>query len=91
VLARTATLLIALGERPLLDSAALAGVRAPVRILVGDRDATLPVAECVDAARVLPRGRAGRAAGHPRTPLEQVNAQRLAREVAEVYARAAAG
>ena len=89
VLAHTAALLVALGERPLLDAGALAGVGVPVRILVGDRDATLPVPECVDAVRSLPRGELGVLPGTPH-PLEQVDVGRLAREVAEVHARATA-
>jgi pimeloyl-ACP methyl ester carboxylesterase len=89
VLARTAALLTRLGDRPLLTPEALAAVTCPVRVLVGDRDATLPVAECVDAVRALPRGELGVLPGTPH-PLEQVDVRRLAREVAEVAARAAA-
>ena len=85
VLARTAGLLTALGAHPLLTPDVLATIACPVRVLVGDRDATLPVAECVDAVRALPRGELGVLPGTPH-PLEQVNAERLAREVAEVAA-----
>ncbi len=83
VLARTASLLTALGERPLLTPERLGAIACPVRVLVGDRDATLPVAECVDAVRALPRGELAvlPGTGHP---LERVNAERLAREVAEM-------
>jgi pimeloyl-ACP methyl ester carboxylesterase len=89
VLARTAALLTTLGAGAPLTPAALTEISCPVRILVGDRDATLPVAECVDAVRALPRGELGVLPGTPH-PLEQVDAGRLAREVAEVYARAVA-
>jgi pimeloyl-ACP methyl ester carboxylesterase len=90
VLARTAGLLTALGAHPLLTPDVLATIACPVRVLVGDRDATLPVAECVDAVRALPRGELGVLPGTPH-PLEQVNAERLAREVAEVARAAGAG
>jgi pimeloyl-ACP methyl ester carboxylesterase len=83
VLARTAALLTRLGEAPPVTDAVLGGIACPVRVLVGDRDATLPVAECVAAARVLPEGELGVLPGTPH-PLEQVPAGRLAREVAEV-------
>lgn len=86
VLRRTAALLTALGDAPPLDAAALGGIGCPVRVLVGDRDATLPVAECVDAVRALRVGELGVLPGTPH-PLEQVDAGRLAREVAEVHAR----
>jgi pimeloyl-ACP methyl ester carboxylesterase len=89
VLARTAALLTALGDGPPLTPAALAAITCPVRVLVGDRDATLPVAECVEAVRALPHGELGVLPGTPH-PLEQVDVGRLAREVAEVYARVAA-
>ncbi len=88
VLARTAALLTALGARPLVTPDVLATISCPVRVLVGDRDATLPVAECVDAVRALPRGELGVLPGTPH-PLEQVGMERLAREVAEVAAVAA--
>jgi pimeloyl-ACP methyl ester carboxylesterase len=90
VLARTAALLTTLGARPLLTTDVLATIACPVRVLVGDRDATLPVAECVDAVRALPRGELAVLPGTPH-PLEQVDAQRLAREIVEVAGRAAAG
>jgi pimeloyl-ACP methyl ester carboxylesterase len=89
VLARTGSLLTALGGQPDLTADVLGGIDCPVRVLVGDRDATLPVAECVDAVRSLPRGELAVLPGTPH-PLEQVDPLRLAREIAEVAARAPA-
>lgn len=89
VLARTAALLAALGADPLLTPARLAAVACPVRLLAGDRDATLSPAECATAAAALPRGEFRVLPGTPH-PLEQVDARRLAREVAEVHAAAQA-
>jgi pimeloyl-ACP methyl ester carboxylesterase len=89
VLARTAGLLTALGADPLLSPARLAAVACPVRLLAGDRDATLSAAECEAAAGALPRGEFRVLPDTPH-PLEQVDARRLAREVAEVYAAARA-
>ncbi len=82
VLARTAALLRALGERPVLTDATLAEVAQPVRVMVGDRDATVTVEETAGAYRALPNGEL---AVLPRTPhpLEQVDTGRLVAALGE--------
>lgn len=76
VLARTAALLRALGERPVLTDDALARIAQPVRVIVGDRDATVTVEETTGAYRALPDGEL---LVLPRTPhpLEQVDPAQL--------------
>jgi pimeloyl-ACP methyl ester carboxylesterase len=78
VLARTADLLRSLGARPLLDDAVLGAITVPVRVMVGDRDATVTVEESAGAYRALGNGEL---AVLPRTPhpLEQVDVGQLAR------------
>lgn len=82
VLTRTADLLRALGDRPLLTPDVLARIEQPVRVMVGDRDATVSVEESAATARALP---AGELAVLPRTehPLEQVGVERLAHELTD--------
>lgn len=77
VLAHTAALLRSLGERPLLDDAVLGAIAQPVRVMVGDRDATVSIEETAGAYRALPNGEL---VVLPRTPhpLEQVDAALLA-------------
>jgi pimeloyl-ACP methyl ester carboxylesterase len=84
VLARTAGLLRALGERPLLTPDVLSRIAQPVRVTLGDRDATVSVEESAAAARALP---AGELAVLPRTghPLEQVDVERLTRELTDFF------
>lgn len=90
VLARTAALLRALGDDPPLTEAALRTIACPVRVLVGDRDGTVTLEECAAAARTLPQGALGVL---PRTghALEQVELDRLVREVLAAAAEAAPG
>ena len=82
VLARTAALLRALGADPLLGPEVLAGIAQPVRVMVGDRDATVTVEETAAAQRALPLGELSVL---PRTPhpLEHVDVERLAREIGD--------
>jgi pimeloyl-ACP methyl ester carboxylesterase len=82
VLARTAALLRSLGERPALSAAELGTVRQRVRVMVGDRDATMAIDEAVDAYRALP---AGELAVLPATPhpLEQIAPARLAAAIVD--------
>lgn len=54
--AETCDMLTGLGERPLLADRSLAGIAQPVRLLIGDRDDTVTLAETVNAFAVLPRG-----------------------------------
>jgi len=76
VLARTAELLTGLGAVPPLTDETLGAVRCPVRVAVGDRDATVSVEETAGAYRALPNGEL---AVLPRTghPIEGVELDRL--------------
>jgi pimeloyl-ACP methyl ester carboxylesterase len=65
VLAGTAECLRALGRQPLLIDETLRAITQPVRVMVGDRDATVSVEETAAVARVLS---AGELAVLPRTP-----------------------
>jgi len=76
VLADTADLLRELGERPLVSDADLARITQPVRIIVGDRDATVGVEESEAASRSLIDGSLTVLADTPH-PLEQVDMTRL--------------
>jgi pimeloyl-ACP methyl ester carboxylesterase len=77
VLGETAGALEALGQAPLLTPEVLARITCPVRLAVGDRDATVPVEELRDAARLLPRGEYEVLPNTPH-PLERVPLERLA-------------
>ena len=68
----TAEVLRDLGRAPLLSPAVLAGIPHPVRVLVGDRDATVSIEETANAYRMLPAGQLGVLPGIPH-PLERVN------------------
>jgi pimeloyl-ACP methyl ester carboxylesterase len=72
VLERTAALLRGLGDDPPLTDAVLGGIRCPVRVVVGDRDATVSVEETAGAYRALGDGEL---AVLPRTPhpIEQLD------------------
>jgi pimeloyl-ACP methyl ester carboxylesterase len=74
---RTADLVTRLGERPPLSPGNLARIHHRVRIMVGDRDATVSVEESAAAFRRLP---SGELMVLPRTPhpIEQVDVYRLA-------------
>ena len=56
VLERTADFLRDLGDRPLLTDETLARIARPVRVIVGDRDATVRVEESAAVARALGAG-----------------------------------
>jgi pimeloyl-ACP methyl ester carboxylesterase len=56
VLARTASLMTELGARPLVDEALLARITQPVRLMVGERDAVVSIAETEAAAKHLAAG-----------------------------------
>ena len=85
LLAHTAELLHELGARPRVTDTLLASVTHPVRISVGDRDATVTLEECVAAVRQLA---GGELEVHPRTPhpFEKVSLDRLARSLEEFFA-----
>jgi pimeloyl-ACP methyl ester carboxylesterase len=84
VLAATRDMMLALGAQPPLTSHALGGIAQPVRVMVGDRDATATVEESAAAVRALP---AGELEVLPRTPhpLEKVPLGRLAASLAEFF------
>jgi pimeloyl-ACP methyl ester carboxylesterase len=84
VLAATRDMMLALGAQPPLTSHALGGIAQPVRVMVGDRDATATVEESAAAVRALP---AGELEVLPRTPhpLEKVPLGRLAASIAEFF------
>jgi pimeloyl-ACP methyl ester carboxylesterase len=71
VLRKTATLMGELGARPIVDDALVQRILQPVRLMVGDRDALVPIDETAAAARKLPRGQLAVLPGTPH-PIEQV-------------------
>ena len=85
LLNRTSAFLRELGERPLLTSAVLSSIAQPVRIGVGDRDATVSITESADAVKSLPQGELE---VHPRTthPFEKVPLDRLTRSLVDFFA-----
>jgi pimeloyl-ACP methyl ester carboxylesterase len=85
LLAHTADLLRDLGARPRITDETLASITQPVRIAVGDRDATVTIDECVAAVRRMPNGELE---VHPRTPhpFEKAPVERLARSLSEFFA-----
>ena len=85
LLASTAELLHELGARPRVTDELMASIGQPVRIGVGDRDATVTVEECVAAVRRL---RAGELEVHPRTPhpFEKASLDRLVRSLEDFFA-----
>jgi pimeloyl-ACP methyl ester carboxylesterase len=82
VLERTREMMHALGARPDLDDETLRRVALPVRVAVGDRDATVGVDESAAVVRLLAEGELEVL---PRTPhpLEKVPTERLARSIVE--------
>jgi pimeloyl-ACP methyl ester carboxylesterase len=85
LLAQTADLMHALGNRPPLTDDVLATIAKPVRIAVGDRDATVSIEESAAAVRKLPQGELE---VYPRTPhpFEKAPLDRLARSIDEFLA-----
>ena len=77
MLADTAELLRDLGDNPLLTDATLAAITQPVRVIVGDQDATVSVEESTTVANMLA---AGSLTVLPNTahPVEQVTVDVLA-------------
>jgi len=84
LLTKTADLLHDLGARPRITNDALASIRQPVRIAVGDRDATVTIDECVAAVRQLPHGELEVV---PRTPhpFEKVPIEHVAYSLSEFF------
>ncbi len=85
VLRGTAEVLRDLGHTPLLTADVLAGIRQPVRVLVGDRDATVSVEETAAAYRALPAGELGVLPGSPH-PLERVPPAALVAQLLDFFA-----
>ena len=85
LLAETADLMRALGARPPLTDSVLAAITKPVRIAVGDRDATVSVDESASVVRQLPQGELE---VHPRTahPFEKAPLDRIVRSIDEFLA-----
>ncbi len=85
LLERTAEMLTDLGQHPRITDDVLAAITQPVRISVGDRDATVTIDECADAVRQLKNGELE---VHPRTPhpFEKAPLDRVARSLAEFLA-----
>ena len=85
LLAQTADLMRALGDRPPLGRDVLASIAEPVRIAVGDRDATVSIDESAAVARQLPHGELE---VHPRTPhpFEKAPLDRIVRSLDEFLA-----
>ena len=86
LLAETAGLMRALGDRPLLTAETFAAIPCPVRIAVGDRDVTVTIEESRDAARALPQGELEVLPATPH-PFERVPIERLAWSVGEFLGR----
>jgi len=84
LLTHTAELLRELGERPSITDALLASITQPVRIGVGDRDATVTLDESAAAARRLAQGELE---VHPRTPhpFEKAPIERIAMSQTEFF------
>ena len=84
LLTKTAELLRDLGSRPLITNEVLASIGQPVRIAVGDRDATVTIEECIAAVRHLPHGELEVV---PRTPhpFEKVPVERVANSLSEFF------
>lgn len=82
VLEKTKGLLMGLGERNLLQPAALAQIQAPVRIGLGDRDTMVSLEESVNAYRILPNGEFQ---VFPRTPhpFDRVSPEMLANAIVQ--------
>ena len=85
VLAHTAGMMSSLGNAPVLTAAALGEVSCPVRIMVGDRDATVSIEESIAASRAVARGELEVLPGTPH-PFEKAPLDRVVRAVMEVLA-----
>lgn len=85
LLTQTADLLHELGARPLITDDVLATIAQPIRIAVGDRDATVTLEECAAAVRRL---QLGELEVHPRTahPFEKAPVERIASSLKEFFA-----
>jgi pimeloyl-ACP methyl ester carboxylesterase len=80
VVSETAAMLRDLGAHPLLSAEFLAEIQQPVRVVVGDRDATVSVEETTAAWRALPKGQLQVLPATPH-PLERVSVALLAESI----------
>ncbi len=76
----TADVLRRLGQAPLLTPDVFASIRQPVRVLVGDRDATVTVEETATAFRALSGGQLGVLPATPH-PLDRVPLRALTEQI----------
>lgn len=76
VLMRTAALLTALGEAPLLSPERFAAVTCPAHLLVGERDDTVTFDETARVAALMPHATAAQLDGVPH-PIERVPTDRV--------------
>jgi pimeloyl-ACP methyl ester carboxylesterase len=84
VLEETSGLLWSLAEHGGFARDNLARIEQRVRIMVGDRDSTVSIAECVEVYRALPQGELEVLPGTPH-PLERISHDRLARSLIEFF------
>jgi pimeloyl-ACP methyl ester carboxylesterase len=84
VMTRTANMMQALGQRPLLTETTLAQVAKTVRVGVGDRDNMVSIEETAWAYRQLPKASL-LVMPDSRHPLEQVDLQRLLWEIRQFF------
>jgi pimeloyl-ACP methyl ester carboxylesterase len=82
VVHRTREMMEALGDRAPLDDDALRSIGQPVRVCVGDRDATVSVEESAGIARLLPNGELEVLPATPH-PFEKVRVERLAAAIVD--------
>jgi pimeloyl-ACP methyl ester carboxylesterase len=82
VLEGTREMMRSLGTDPELDDDTLGRLAIPVRIGVGDRDATVTVEESAAVSRIVPNGELEVLPGTPH-PFEKVPLERLARSIIE--------
>jgi pimeloyl-ACP methyl ester carboxylesterase len=80
----TREMMTALGAQPLLGDETLRSVRQPVRIVVGDRDATVSVEESAATARLLQRGELEVLPATPH-PIEKISIGRLVVAIADFF------
>lgn len=80
LLEKTARLMIALGDEPVLRDEDFPGIEAPVRIGLGDKDKMVSMEESWNVYRLLKHG-SFYMLPDTKHPLESVNAERLAFEI----------
>jgi pimeloyl-ACP methyl ester carboxylesterase len=82
VVQRTAEMMKALGQTGGFTPDMLAGIEAPVRVMVGDRDSTVTIEEAASIYRALPHGEL-EVLPATRHEFERVPVERLARTLTE--------